>query len=158
MNLLTKVTSMMGGGILDSVIDVAKSYFPPSMTDKEKAEAELAMMAVKADTELKLSGMMRDIQEMYENRIRDMEGTAGDLKTIPIIGPIIIFMRGMQRPVWGFSVLYLDCMVFSGEWVIADGSRQDTAFLIINLLVLSFLFGERAIKNLSPLIERLVKR
>ena len=156
--MLDKVIGMFGGGILDSVIDVAKSYFPPSMTDKEKAEAELAMMAVKADTELKLSGMMRDIQEMYENRIRDMEGTAGDLKTIPIIGPIIIFMRGMQRPVWGFSVLYLDCMVFSGEWVIVDGSRQDTAFLIINLLVLSFLFGERAIKNLSPLIERLVKR
>jgi hypothetical protein len=158
MSILAKVTSLLGGGIFDSVVDVAKSYFPPNMSDKERGEAELALLAVKADTELKLSGVMRDIQEMYETRIREMEGTAGDLKTIPFVGPVIIFFRGMQRPVWGFAVLYLDWMVFSGEWKIVDESRQDTAFLIINLLVLSFLFGERAIKNLSPLIERLVKR
>ena len=35
-------------------------------------------------------------------------------------------------------------------------SREDLCFLSINLIVLIFLFGEKAFKNIAPLIERLL--
>jgi len=156
MNILNAVTNAFGGDIFGKVIDVVKAYFPPSMSEAEKTQAELAMVKVKSELEGKLNDTMQQIQAGYEQRIRDLEGTAADLKTIPIIGNVVIFFRGMQRPLWGYAVLFLDYQVFAGEWVIVEGSRYDTCFLIINLLVLGFLFGERAIQNVAPLIERLV--
>lgn len=156
MNILTAVTNALGGNIFETIAKTVKDYFPPSMSEVDRAKAELAIMTVAANKEAQLAEVMRDIQAGYEQRIRDMEGTATDLRTIPVIGPIVIFLRGLQRPLWGFGVLYLDFMVFSGQWKIIDDTRQDTCFLIINLLVLAFLFGERAIQNVAPLIERLL--
>ena len=158
MNVLSMVTSAFGGDIFGSIIDAAKKYFPPSMSDAEKSQAELAMVTVKSQCDLKMAEISHTMQAGFEQRMRDMEGTASDLKAIPFIGPLLILFRGMQRPVWGFAVLFMDYMVFAGEWQIIEDSRQDTAFLVINLLVLAFLFGERAIQNVAPLIERLLAR
>lgn len=156
MNIFTQLMSLLGGDIFGKIIDTAKNYFPPSMSEAEKSQAELALVKVKAETEAKLTEATNAIQAGFEQRIRDMEGTASDLKSLPIFGPITIFLRGMQRPVWGFAVLVMDYFVFAGQWHIVPDSRQDTCFLIINFLVLGFLFGERAIQNLAPLIERLL--
>lgn len=90
---------------------------------------------------------MRDMTE----RIAQLEGTAADLKAVPILGNVMLMARGAQRPLVGYGTMYLDYMVFSGAWKLADGV-QNNAFFLINLLVLAFLFGERAIKNLAPLI------
>lgn len=156
MNILAKLMSALGGDIFGTIIDTAKAYFPPSMSEAEKSQAELALVKVKAEAEMKLTEATQAIQASFDQRIRDIEGTAADLKAIPFLGPLIIFLRGMQRPIWGFAVLVLDYYVFSGAWAIAENSRQDTCFLIINFLVLGFLFGERAMQNLAPLIERLL--
>jgi hypothetical protein len=86
----------------------------------------------------------------FNKRISDLEGTASDLKSIPIIGPILLFLRGAQRPFWGFATIYLDYQVFSKGWNLDPGSQAGSAFYVINLLVLGFLFGERAIQNVLP--------
>ena len=156
MEILTKILSAFNGDVFSKIIDTAKAYFPPSMTEVEKSQAELALVKIKAEAEVKLTEATQAIQASFDQRIRDMEGTAVDLKALPILGQLIIFLRGMQRPVWGFAVLAMDYFVFAGQWHIVPDSRQDTCFLIINFLVLGFLFGERAMQNLAPLIERLL--
>jgi len=158
MDILGKIADSLGGGLVKTALDVAKTYFPPSMSDKEKSDAELAFLAIQKDAENKTNLVARDIQEMFESRIRDMEGTSSDLKAIPLIGPLVIFARGMQRPVWGFAVLWIDFMVFGGDWVLVKESSQETAFMILNLLVLGFLFGERAFQNVAPLIEKFMRK
>ena len=94
----------------------------------------------------------------FNGRIKDLEGTAADLKTIPVLGPVILFLRGCQRPAFGFFTLIMDWLVFSGAWTILSGSRLESAFFTVNLLVLGFLFGERAVKNVMPLFERMMER
>ncbi|HEX5130240.1 MAG TPA: hypothetical protein VFV90_10865 [Usitatibacter sp.] len=89
------------------------------------------------------------------DRIAALEGTASDLKVMPILGPVMLLARGAQRPVWGFFTIWLDYQVFSGAWKLADGPVT-YAFYLVNLLVLAFLFGERAIKNVAPLITDLL--
>ena len=37
MNVLTKVADFFTGGIGETILDGVKAYFPPSMTDTEKA-------------------------------------------------------------------------------------------------------------------------
>ena len=158
MSLFNKILDMAGGSLVGTIVDTAKAYFPPSMTDQEKTTLELKMKEVVHTQELALLQATNHMEAEFNGRIKGMEGTASDLRTIPFIGPIIIFGRGMQRPVWGFATLYLDYKTFAGDWIIAEGTKQDMAFFVINLLVLGFLFGERAVKNLGPLIERMIKK
>ena len=81
--------------------------------------------------------------------------SAEDLNAIPVLGKLIIFLRGMQRPFWGFGVFYLDNRWFFSVDEFTD--RQEITLLVINLLVLGFLFGERALKNLMPLFTKLLE-
>ncbi|WP_230413519.1 hypothetical protein [Zooshikella ganghwensis] len=66
----------------------------------------------------------------------------------------MLFLRGAQRPVWGFATLYLDLCWFA-TWQLTV--QQETALTLINVLVLGFLFGERAIKNVMPLIMQVTR-
>jgi hypothetical protein len=64
-------------------------------------------------------------------------------------------LRGAQRPIIGYGTMYVDYMVFSGMWKLPDGPVTNAWFLS-NALVLAFLFGERAIRNVAPLITDLL--
>lgn len=156
MSILQKAADFFTGGIGSAIVDTVKDYFPPSMSDKEKSELSMRIAEAANKQANEAAKLANEAEAEFNSRIKDLEGTAKDLKSIPIIGPVVIFLRGCQRPVWGYSTLYMDFMIFSGKW--ADITEmQESALWVINLLVLGFLFGERAIKNLMPLIERLVK-
>lgn len=87
------------------------------------------------------------------DRIAQLEGTAADLKAVPILGQAMLFARGAQRPIIGYAVMWLDYQVFSGTYKVGlSGEMLSNLFFLINVLVLAFLFGERAVKNLAPLI------
>jgi len=158
MGLWEKIIDVAGGSLVGSVVDTIKDYFPPSMSEQEKAQMELGITKAMQKNELAMLKATTHMEAEFNQRIKDMEGTASDLQSLPVIGRAVIFLRGLQRPTWGFGVLYIDFCVFSGQWVLAADSKLESAFWVINLLVLGFLFGERSIKNLSPLIERMLKR
>ena len=88
-------------------------------------------------------------------RAGQLEGTAADLKAMPVLGPIMLFLRGCQRPAWGFGTLYIDFRVFEGTWKLQEGPIE-SAFWIVNFLVLGFLFGERAVQNMAPFISQML--
>jgi len=156
MSILSKVGNFFTGGLGNAIVDTVKDYFPPSMSEQEKAELTQRITKAANEQANEAARIINEETAEFNKRIKDMEGTAEDLKSVPILGPLVIFLRGCQRPVWGYSTLYMDFMVFSGRWAELS-EMQESALWIINLLVLGFLFGERAIKNLMPLIERLIK-
>lgn len=152
-NLLTKAVDFFSGGIGSAIVDTVKGQFPPSMSEKEKAELSIIIESAANKQSNEAAKLANEANAEFNQRIKDMEGTANDLKSIPFIGPIVIFARGCQRPVWGYSTLYIDFMVFSAKWdELTD--VQESALWVINLLVLGFLFGERAVKNIMPLISQ----
>lgn len=156
MSLTAKVLDIVGGGLFNGITDLAKTYFPPNMSEEQKKQFELGLMKIKDDKMLKVQSQLIKTEQMYNERIMTMDGTAEQLRKIWFIGPLLIFARAIQRPLWGFGTLILDYQVFSGKWTIIEGSRQDTCFLLINLIILIFLFGEKTFKNIAPLVERLL--
>ena len=152
MNFFSKITNALTGNLAGEIFDTVKAYFPPSMTEQEQAQMQLALKQLQDKKEAQALKAEAEATEQFNTRIKELEGTAADLKTIPILGPLIIFLRGCQRPFWGYLTMYLDIMWFS-SWTLNE--QQQTAMIAINLLVLPFLFGERAIKNLEPLLVRL---
>jgi hypothetical protein len=155
-NLLAKAADFFSGGLGSAIVDGVKSYFPPSMSDQEKAELS---ERINREANIQANEAARIVNEEraeFNQRIQEMEGTASDLKSIAFFGPIVIFLRGCQRPVWGYATLYMDFMVFSGRWKELS-EMQESALWVINLLVLGFLFGERAVKNIMPLVAQYFK-
>lgn len=157
MNLIDKVASLFGGGLVDSVLKTVEKYLPPDMSPAEKASMELELQRMAFDRQKQADAMMADAERRVTERISLLEGTATDLRSTPFIGPIMLFMRGAQRPVWGFAVLYADMMWFSGKWGVMT-TQQESALWVINLLVLGFIFGERAVANLAPVISDIMSR
>jgi hypothetical protein len=151
LGLAGKVAGLFGGKVVEKTISAIKEYFPPSMSEKEKAGIEAAIRKIEGERAIEAQALVVRETEVFNDRIKAMEGTAEDLKSIPYIGAILIFLRGTQRPVWGFATLYFDYMAFSSSTAMTD--LQLKMLMAINLLVLGFLFGERAVKNILPLIS-----
>ena len=154
MSIFEKIASFFTGGAIKTISDVVMAYLPPDMSPEKKAEIQLAVAAQEANNKQAMLTIAYEMDKELNKRISDLEGTASDLKSIPIIGSILLFLRGAQRPVWGFATIYLDYQVFSKGWSFDIGSQAGSAFYIINILVLGFLFGERAIQNVMPYISQ----
>lgn len=152
MSILTKLSNFVGGSLFREIKEGIMYYYPPDITPQEKATAELNIERFLHQKELDTNSILNEASTALDKRISEQEGTAKDLKTIPILGTVIIFLRGVQRPAWGFATMYMDNKWFFGTSTFTE--QQQTAMIIINVLVLGFLFGERTIKNLEPLIIR----
>ncbi len=150
---IKKLLSGITGGFAEKAVDVFKDYFPPDMSSAQKAELQLKLKRLEWDVQRQADDVANEAERVLNQRIAEHEGTASDLKTVPVIGPFVLFLRGLQRPVWGFATLYMDFMWFSAWMPLSP--KQEQAMIVINVLVLGFLFGERAVKNVMPLITKL---
>lgn len=150
MSFLDKAADFIGGSLFGEIKDTVMAYFPPDMNPQQRAEAELQIQAMLHAKQMEANKVLADSAAQLDRRIAEQEGTTKDLLALPILGRIVIFARGVQRPVWGFATLYMDHQWFFGNFKFDE--QQQTAMIVINSLVLGFLFGERAMKNLEPLL------
>lgn len=156
MSILSKLGDFLNGGIGDKIYTAIKDYFPPNMSESDKALLQLKIKEVDHQHQMEGLRMQLEAEQAVTERVAQLEGTVSELKTIPFVGAIVIFTRAMQRQVWGYSTLYINFLWFSGKWTFTE--QQESAMWVINLLVLGFLFGERAIQNIAPLIGDLMSR
>lgn len=153
MSVLAGIKSFLGGGLGEELVGFIRDRWPAKMSEEDKMQAELALTQFAHAKEVQLIelGLQQD-QQQKEFTI-SMEGTAKDLQQFGFLGRVIIFARGMFRPVFAYFTMYLDY-----RWLVADttgwGEQQHTALFVINVIVLVFFFGERSLKNLLPLIAR----
>ena len=152
MNFFEKAIDFLGGGLVKTVAETVTRYFPPGMTPQEQADLQKELAEIEHRRTIEAAKWAHEADREFNRRLRDMEGTAADLKAVPVIGHVLILLRGAQRPAWGIGALWIDFQVFSGSWKIGEG--QESVLLAINLLVLGFLFGERAVRNVAPLLDR----
>jgi hypothetical protein len=163
MPVFTEVLKFLQVGVGEKIAEAVSPSFPPSLNEAEKKKLEAAIRKAARDHEVELLETAKRESEEFNLKIKDMEGTAKDLKEMGWPGKIIVFLRGAQRPIWGYVVLFLDIQVFSGRWdlaVLQENSESAQTFFnladvfwIINALVLGFLFGERAVRNVIPLVQ-----
>lgn len=153
--ILDFFTGGLGGKLVEGTMEIIKGRFPEKLSERDRLEIEMIMTQQVREYEIQGERLAQQETVEFNQRIKDMEGTTADLKTVPYFGPFVIFLRGVQRPFWGFGVFVLDWI-----WLVKDttqwSDKQEVALLIINILVLGFLFGERALKNVMPLITEYV--
>ena len=124
--------------------------FKKAVLDQQLELEKLAAQRAKDDADADIAA-----EEATTDRVAQLEGTASDLKSIPYLGAVMLFLRGAQRVVIGYGTAYIDYEVFSGIITLPEGPVLN-AWFASNLLVLGFLFGERAVKNVAPLLTDLM--
>ena len=70
MNLLAKVTEFLTGGIGETLVETIKAYYPPSMTDSQKADIERAIRQSAREHEVRLMELAQSEQQQFDDRIR----------------------------------------------------------------------------------------
>lgn len=154
MDILGGLAKALGGGdVFSTIIDTVKEYVPSA---EKKLELQLKVQAIANDHQLKVLEATNEAEKTFNEKIAQYEGTAADLKAVPILGPVMLFARGSVRPLFCFYTLYMDYMVMSGMWNLEQGPVRGNVFVIMNTLVLGFHFGERALQNIMPLITNMV--
>lgn len=156
MSFLDGLTNILGTSLFKEVKDVIKEYWPPDLSPQERLEAQIKIDAAETAKLQQISAALAESERMITERVTLLEGSAQDLRAIPLIGPVVLFLRGLQRPLWGYGTMYADCMWFMGRWPMSD--QQESALWVINFLVLGFLFGERAVQNVAPLIAEVMSK
>lgn len=156
MSILGKIGDVLGSSLFKEVKEVVMAYFPPDIAPEKRLEMQMKLDEAEARKREQISAAMAESERMLTERIALVEGSAQDLRAIPVIGPLVIFLRGLQRPMWGYATLYGDAMWFMGRWTL--GEQQESALWVINFLVLGFLFGERAVQNVAPLIAEIMNK
>lgn len=157
-------------GIAGSVTDFINKRWPPDLSPEAKAaidqslrEFEANQRAKDQEFQTKMEELTNVAEEQFNQRVKDLEGTTTDLKTIPILGTLIIFIRGALRPAWCVATMYFDFMLLSNKWSVTklytDAGITPEGFmvLIINFLILGFIFGERTLRNIVPAILPIIE-
>ena len=150
MKFLKAIGSFLGDGFISNAMEFVNERWPPDMSEQQKKQMELVVSEMLHKQKMELREAAMQDEAAFNERTIAMEGTAKDLQAVPYVGAVIIFMRGAFRPLFAYMTGYLDFVYLTQgmSWT----ERQETLLLAINLLVLVFFFGERAMKNIMPLI------
>jgi hypothetical protein len=149
-DLLKSVTT--GEGLATKLIDTVSGYIP---SKEDKARLEIEIRSIAHNQELELQKAELEADKELNTRIKDLEGTAKDLLQAGWMGKIVLFLRGTQRPAWNYGTFYVNMMYFTGHIKLTDSGEN--LLYVIDVLVLGFLFGERAVKNVAPLIKDMMQ-
>ncbi|WP_462250421.1 hypothetical protein [Ekhidna sp.] len=148
MKWLTKLFSG-DDGIVKGISYVAERFLG---SKEQKHEFKMEVERFLYSKEVEARNYALDVEKEFNQKIKDLEGTAADLKSFGWIGKIIVLLRGAFRPLVSYSMAIVDFYVFSGKWELPNDEQVVSAFWIINLVIFVFYFGERSIKNITPLI------
>lgn len=179
MSLFDSIKKLLTGSNKDltsKVIDVTKDYLPTDMTDKSKMDLNMAISQEIKNHELAILEQAHLETIEFNNQLKATEGTASDLLQAGLPGRILLFIRGSQRIIYNIAILVIDIIwlftdkihlttmqipdpSYPGKLLtVADPitSAKLTVLVTLNLLAMSFLYGERAFKNLTPMITTVV--
>jgi len=129
---------------ITGVLNLGKTFLDKFVADKDqkiKLAHDFELFALQETT--KQDGIFRDFVLQYEGAAKD-------------VPKIVVLFRSMIRPVFTCAVGYFDYIFFTGNTT--SWAPEAIGLLkAVNVIVLAFWFGERAVKN-SGIIEMLLAK
>ena len=140
---------------LTAILDTGKTVLNKFVADKMP---EVDRLKLENDFELETRRQAANETSDFYKFVTDYAGSATDYKDIPVIGPLMLLIRGLVRPSITYATAYFDWILFTGG---ADWSPEKIALLgKINIIVLAFWFGDRIINSsgVANIIDKLGKK
>ena len=134
------------------ITDIIFNKLPESVDEAERERIRSAIREAEHNREMGILDIFEERDLHFTKRVQGLEGTSGDLQQAGWPCRIVLFFRGVQRPFWGFVVLFMNYNVYVNGSAVPEGLER--LFTAVTLIIVMFLFGERAIKNVFPLFDR----
>ena len=126
---------------ISDLVKVGLDKFVMDKGQREKLKADMEMHVMK---EARMeSGQFRDFVLQYEGAAKD-------------VPRVIVLLRSLIPPAFTILIGYCDYLFFTGETT-AWQPEAIALLKAVNVIILAFWFGERALKN-SGIIELLIKK
>jgi hypothetical protein len=136
---------------ITAVIDLVRTGLNKFVRDKVD---EGTLKSIELDFEKHVLTEARTENSDFRSFVISYEGEAKDYKDVRFFGPLILMVRGLIRPIFTLATAWWDWQFFAS---VAEWSEPKIQVLYsVNLIVLMFWFGERAIKN-SGIIDTMAK-
>ncbi len=116
------------------------------MPEKDKVELQNQM-------EMFMLSEARKEGSEFRSFVLAYEGEAKDYKDIPLIGPLMMLLRGLIRPAFTLAVALWDWNYFTAANLELWPHDKTNLLFAINLIVLIFWFGERSVQYVMPLLN-----
>lgn len=129
---------------ITGLLNLGKTFLDKFIADKDqkiKLSQEFEIFALQETT--KQDGIFREFILAYEGAAKD-------------VPKIVVLLRSLIRPVFTCAVGYFDYIFFTGNTT-AWAPEAIGLLKAVNVIVLAFWFGERAVKN-SGIIELLLAK
>jgi hypothetical protein len=127
---------------ITATIDLIKTGLNKFVRDKVD---EGTMKQLELDFEKHLLSEATKQDGIFREFVIKYEGAAEEYKNIPIVGPLLLILRGAIRPVFTLAVAYWNWVFFT---TVTGWETEKIQILgTINAIVLIFWFGERAVTN-----------
>lgn len=137
------------GGIASQIIETVKDYFPPSLSDKERKQIEMAIEQSARDYELKIKSLAAQEDENFRDFMIKYEGKQKDnTKFIQVI-------RGLVRPLITYAVDI--CYLYAFMSPLSFTHDQMKTLFPLVIIVNAFWFGDRLIQK-SGILDILSKK
>lgn len=136
---------------ITAFVELAKTGLNKFVRDKVD---EGTMKQIELDFEKHVLSEATKADSVFREFIVKYEGSAEDYKGIPLVGPLLLALRGFIRPAFTLAVAWWDWLFFTTV-VVWDGEKIQLLGTI-NAVVLIFWFGERAVTN-SGILNILTK-
>ena len=161
MSFLGKISNFIfgkedGESIASVVTDTIKEYYPPDLTEAQKQQLELGAKHAAVAVAQAAQEMITESEKAITERIVVLEGSAKDLRTIPVLGSIVIFLRAAYRPVFAYAISFTAIAWWWGTTSIQippDSVKEQLLYWCL-IIVLIFHFGERAVRAALPMMTQ----
>jgi len=150
MSIFGEIAKLATGGIGGQVLDIIERQFPGKLTPQEQSELSVTLERMEMEREQQANNAIAEAERSLNERVAEYEGTASEIKDMWLVGPLVILMRSLFRPICSYVTLYLNFVYFTS---VNDWSPETTNLLVvIDVIVFGFWFGERAVKNVLPIV------
>lgn len=149
----SKILNILTGGTTEKALDlIDKRVADKDLATTLKHELSVLIQTQAAEAARRADENDLEKERMFNERTKEMEGTAKDLQALPIVGSIVLFLRGAFRPVFAYFTMWLYWLYFTRvmEWT----ERQEALLYATGIIVLIFYFGERAAQNVLPVLAK----
>ena len=129
MNILSKITDFVGGGLFKEAKELIKDYWPPDISPEKRAELEQKLQELEHEKEIKLAELAQaELQTVaddkknarMEHKLSIMPSMLSVLLTA-FIAAIIYLLFYVQMPEGSKEVLFMMLGIVIKEW---GGSMQ----------------------------------
>ena len=122
--ILEKLTSIVGGSLFKEAKEVIMAYLPPEVPPEKRLEMQAKLNEIELSKSRQIDQAIADAEMRLTERIALTEGSAQDLRALPVVGSACAVPACIAAPCMGLRDAVRGCHVVYGALAAESTARK----------------------------------